>query len=76
LIDFTGFQVLNMILYFLCILTCKISNFTSQNSFLTTMKVAIKRELRQKTIGTPSHKQLDMHLIAKEIAQNLNVGWG
>jgi hypothetical protein len=40
------------------------------------MKVAIKRELRQKTIGTPSHKQLDMHLIAKEITQNLNVGWG
>jgi hypothetical protein len=40
------------------------------------MKVAIKRELRQKTIGTPSQKQLDMHLIAEEITQNLNVGWG
>jgi hypothetical protein len=39
------------------------------------MKVAIKRELRQKTIGTPQ-KQLDMHLIAEEITQNLNVGWG
>jgi hypothetical protein len=37
LTDFTGFRVLNPILHVLCILTRKIADFTSQNSFLTTM---------------------------------------
>ena len=37
LTDFTDFRVLNPILHVLCFLTRKIVDFTSQNSFLTTM---------------------------------------
>jgi len=44
LTDFTGFRVLNPILHVLCFLTRKIVDFTSENSFLTTMMPTIRIE--------------------------------
>jgi hypothetical protein len=43
LTDFTGFRVLNLILHVLCLMTRKIGDFTSQNSFLTTMIKTIQQ---------------------------------
>jgi len=54
LTDFTGFRVLNPILHVLCLLTRKINDFTSQNSFLTTMLAilgGVKSLLLRKLLG-------------------------